>query len=144
MGKFIRVYFKRTAYKGTEFNLTQHMIDLFLCGIKQANDMDNVIRSASMKQRQRVTQKQCRHTHTRTYNTHTNTHNTHARTQTLSCSLSLALSKNESVKRGPQQSQFYDKRSPILYARGSGHRGCASIIITSISKQLFFFCPNYL
>lgn len=113
------------------------MIDLFLCGIKQANDMDNVIRSASMKQRQRVTQKQCRHTHTLT---HTNTYNTHARKHSLARSFSLALSKNESVKRGPEQSQFLWQMFTHFICTGVGaQRLCFTIILQPFQSNCFSF-----
>lgn len=100
--------------------------------------MDNVIRSASMKQRQRVTQKQCRHTHTLT---HTNTYNTHARKHSLARSLSPSP-KTRVWSEGRSSLSFYDKCSPILYARGSGHRGCASQLYYNHFKAIVFLLPK--
>lgn len=102
--------------------------------------MDNVIRSASMKQRQRVTQKQCRHTHTHAHITRTQSHITRTQANTLLLLLSLALSKNESVKRGPQQSQFLWQMFTHFICTGVGaQRLCFTIILQPFQSYCFSF-----
>lgn len=102
--------------------------------------MDNVIRSASMKQRQRVTQKQCRHTHTHAHVTRTQSHITRTQANTLLLLLSLALSKNESVKRGPQQSQFLWQMFTHFICTGVGaQRLCFTTILQPFQSYCFSF-----
>lgn len=78
------------------------------------------------------------HTHSRTQ-----THITRTHANTLLLALSLSPSPKTRVwSEGRSSLSFYDKCSPILYARGSGHRGCASQLYYNHFKAIVFLLPK--